>query len=146
MKVYLAGPIAGMSDDEAGQWRNDSAIMLNPMGIETIDPFKLRDFRGQFGQQNLVVVEPDKRDIDLSDALLANCHIVSVGTSMEILYAWERAKFVVVVVPDPGRMSPWIRYHAHYVTSEIAEAWWEVGEYARMHYLGRQRRRERTVR
>jgi nucleoside 2-deoxyribosyltransferase len=146
VKVYLAGPIAGMSDEQAGQWRNDTAEILNSGGIETIDPFKLRDFRGTFGVADLVVVEPDKADIDSCEAVLANCHVVSVGTSMEILYAWERGKFVVVVVPDPNRTSPWIRYHAHCVTSAMAEAWWEISKYKQMGSVGRAVRLNRTVR
>jgi nucleoside 2-deoxyribosyltransferase len=146
VKVYLAGPIAGMSDEQAGQWRDDTASVLGPGGIETIDPFKLRDFRGTFGIADLVVVEPDKADIDSCEAVLANCHIISVGTSMEILYAWERGKFIVVVVPDPHRTSPWIRYHAHFVTDQIAEAWWEISEFKSMGSIGRATRLKRTVR
>jgi hypothetical protein len=34
-----------------------------------------------------------------------------VGTSMEILYGWERNKVVVIVVPDGPAPSPWLVYH-----------------------------------
>ncbi len=146
MKVYLAGPIAGMGDDQAGQWRDDATLLLNQDDIETVDPFKLRDFRGTFGVADLVVVEPDKADIDSCDVVLANCHIVSVGTSMEILYAWERGKLVVVIAPDPYHTSPWIRYHAHYLTDKLALALWEITQFKRMGSIGRAARFKRTSR
>jgi nucleoside 2-deoxyribosyltransferase len=118
-RVYLAGPIANMNDKQTHMWREVAARILNEESIDTIDPAKLRDFRNVPFPDDLAVVEPDKADIDSCDVLLANCHTVSVGTSMEILYAWERGKFVVVVHPDPEHCSPWIHYHAHDVVPAL---------------------------
>jgi nucleoside 2-deoxyribosyltransferase len=121
MRVYLAGPIANMSDAETHDWREMVARVLGDIGIEAVDPAKVRDFRGVPYPGDLAVVEPDKADIDSCDVLLAYTHVPSVGTSMEILYAWERAKFVVIVHPDPAHASPWLHYHAH-----VLEGWFDT--------------------
>lgn len=145
MKVYLAGPIANMDDAQTHDWREMATLLLAQDGIETIDPAKLRDFRNVWYPSDLVVVEPDKRDIDSSDVLLANTHLVSVGTSMEVLYAWERGKFVVIVHPDPEHASPWLHYHSHAFERTLALALWEINEYKRMSFVERASRlRKRT--
>jgi nucleoside 2-deoxyribosyltransferase len=115
VRVYLAGPIANMTDSQTHDWRDTVGLVLDRMGIEVIDPAKLRDFRNVPYPGDLAVVEPDKADIDSCDVLFAYTHVPSVGTSMEILYAWERGKFVAIVHPDPSHASPWIHYHAHAV-------------------------------
>jgi nucleoside 2-deoxyribosyltransferase len=146
MRVYLAGPIAGQSTEQAGKWRDFVTTLLDQDSIDTVDPFKLRDFRNVPYPGDLAVVEPDKADIDSCDVLLANCPIISVGTTMEILYAWERDKFVLVVHPWPEHASPWITYHAHAVESQMAIALWEITDYKRMSTLERiARRKTRTV-
>jgi hypothetical protein len=45
-----------------------------------------------------------------------------VGTSMEILYAWERGIPVIVVAAKGARISPWLRYHSKHVLNSFAEA------------------------
>ena len=122
MKVYLAGPIANSSDSEVHDWRDMMTEMLAKFGIKSRDPAKLRDFRGVPYPGDIAVVEPDKADIVECDVLLAYTPKPSVGTSMEIIYAWEQSKFVVVVHPDPDHASPWIHYHAHEVTQRFSDA------------------------
>lgn len=139
MKVYLAGPIANMTDEQTHDWRETATALLSQDKIETIDPAKLRDFRGVPYPGDLAVVEPDKRDIDASDVLLAYTHTPSVGTSMEVLYAWERGKFVVIVHPDPEHASPWLHYHSHAFERSLAVALWEITEYSRMSFAERVR-------
>jgi hypothetical protein len=41
---------------------------------------------------------------------------------MEILYAWERGKRVVVVCRSDAVISPWLRYHAHHIAYSFADA------------------------
>jgi len=67
------------------------------------------------------IVESDKNDINGCDILLANVWKIGVGTSMEILYAWERHKDVYIVAPD-GKVSPWISYHSAKVFPSIEAA------------------------
>lgn len=107
MKVYLAGPINGCTDEQCKGWREKAKAGLV---CETFDPMK-RDYRGQEGFAFREIVEMDKQDIDGVDVLLVMYERPSVGTSMEILYAWERGKEVVLVTPTPVSLSPWLVYH-----------------------------------
>lgn len=113
MKLYLCGPINECSDAEATGWR-DAVKKMWPG--ETIDPMR-RDYRGQEDQNVDAIVELDKIDIMRSDALIVSYDKPSVGTSMEVLFAFERGKPIAVVAAQGTRISPWLRYHCHYLTS-----------------------------
>lgn len=115
MNVYLCGPINGCTDSECNDWRGYAKANI----AKTTDPMK-RDYRGKEANSYREIVELDKRDVHNCDVVLANCPKPSVGTSMEILLAWQLGKVVVVVAPEP--MSPWLRYHATKVTGSMREA------------------------
>ena len=106
--VYLAGPINGCSDAECKDWREYVKSKLP----RTIDPMR-RDYRGKEALAFKEIVEGDKRDIDASTTLLVNYDKPSTGTSMEILYAWERGKNIVLVCSATTMLSPWLLYHCH---------------------------------
>lgn len=120
--IYLCGPMAGCNDKEATGWRNKVIIellsfykILNPM---------VRDFRTGYNrtENESFIVEHDKRDVDAADILLAVPWKPSVGTSMEILYAWEKKKQVLLVLPDAAGSSPWLTYHSHEIFTTIEHA------------------------
>ena len=117
MKIYLCGPINGCTDDECKEWREAAKRMLP----DTLDPMR-RDFRGREDDCAAEIVEGDKADIDQCGALLVNYDKPSVGTSMEILYAWERGKKVIIVAAKGASVSPWLRYHATCVVGSFREA------------------------
>lgn len=109
MKVYLAGPINGCTDDEAVNWRE---LVKDELGAENcIDPMR-RDYRGVEDQNVEQIVAGDERDIMASDVVLANCWQVSWGTAMEIHFSYCESKTVLAVLPPGARVSPWLRYHA----------------------------------
>ncbi len=113
MKVYLCGPINGCTDAECNDWRSEAKRHWP----ETIDPMR-RDYRGREIDCFYEIVEGDKQDLRDCDVVLANCPKPSVGTSMEIFYAWEvLRKRVVCIVPDKSAASPWLHYHAELVTT-----------------------------
>lgn len=115
MKVYLCGPINGCTDEECKDWREEMKAHLGPSCC--IDPMR-RDYRGQEAQAFRQIVELDKLDVLEADAILVNYDRPSVGTSMEVLYAWMHHKPVVIVHPEGANISPWLRYHAtHFATS-----------------------------
>ena len=120
-KVYLAGPIKGCADAEIFRWRKMAAAVLD---APTLDPAAARNFvHKQSGDPLNEIVNPNKHDIDASAIVLANCWQVSVGTSQEILYAWERGKYVVVVIPEREQpASAWIIAHAHVVFTDLLAA------------------------
>lgn len=116
--IYLCGPINGCTDDECKDWRE--YVKVRWAG-PSLDPMR-RDYRGIEDQAVKEIVELDKIDVMNSDVVLVNYDKPSVGTSMEILYAFERGKLVVVVAKDGTRISPWMRYHSHQICNSFESA------------------------
>jgi nucleoside 2-deoxyribosyltransferase len=110
MSVYLAGPISGCTELEMFDWRRD---LIRRMPNTTFADPTVRDYRGIEDANVVAIVEQDKADIDGCEIVVAYCPRPSVGTSMEVLYAWERSKHVIVWVPPGAPVSPWLRYHSH---------------------------------
>lgn len=119
MIVYLAGPINGCTDEECKDWREYVKAQLGEE--QTLDPMR-RDYRGREEEFTEEIVEGDKLDIDQSSHLLVNYVKPSVGTSMEIFYAWERKKPVVVVAAPETTKSPWLIYHSDIIVSSFEDA------------------------
>jgi nucleoside 2-deoxyribosyltransferase len=118
MKIYLAGPIFQCEDSECINWREEVKHRLN--GYQIIDPME-RDYRGVTDENYKEIVEQDKVLIDSCDILLVNHIKPSVGTSMEILYAWERKK-QVLIISNGNELSPWLLYHSNKICSSLDEA------------------------
>jgi nucleoside 2-deoxyribosyltransferase len=117
VKLYLAGPINGCSDSECKDWRS-AVKALHP---NCLDPMS-RDYRGKEADSVVDIVEGDKRDIDECDVVVVFFEKPSVGTSMEVLYAWERKKRVVVVNRSGKPVSPWLVYHSDRVVESLEDA------------------------
>lgn len=111
--IYLCGAIFGLSDAECNNWR--SAVKRNWGAAFCLDPMR-RDGRGREQQEGVVaeIVEGDKLDIMQCAGLIVYYDQPSVGTSMEILFAWEQGKPIALVnasgKPDQ-ELSVWLRYH-----------------------------------
>ena len=118
MKVYLAGPIFQMQDHECVDWRKEAKSKLN--GVEVFDPME-RDYRGSTNENYKKIVEEDKAFIDESDVLLVNHLKPSVGTSMEVFYAWEKQKHIVII-SENQEISPWLLYHSNKICNSLSEA------------------------
>lgn len=117
--IYLCGPINGCTDEECKDWRE---LVKGIWDGPTIDPMR-RDYRGREHESVNEIVEFDKIDVTDSDVILVNYDKPSVGTSMEVLYAWERGKLVVVVAKNgKAGLSPWLLYHSHAVFQSFDEA------------------------
>lgn len=125
MKPYLCGPINGCTDAEANNWR-DTVTVAFP---ESINPMK-RDYRGKELTNYREIVDLDKRDIRASDVLLVNYDKPSVGTSMEIFYAWTLGIPIVIWAPPTARLSPWLIYHSTAITHSLAESCRKLSEFA----------------
>lgn len=110
MKVYLAGAINGCTDQQCKDWRAQAKEKLP----DCADPMD-RDYRGVEDFHAADIVENDKNDINNSDVLLVMYERPSVGTSMEVLYAWEAEKHVVIVNNSGQTLSPWLIYHSHQI-------------------------------
>lgn len=119
LTVYLAGPINGCTDEEAKGWRDRVVGAVD--GVTFIDPME-RDYRGAEDANVDEIVDKDKQCIDQCDILLANVWKPSVGTAMEIMWAYERGLEVVLINESDGPMSPWLRYHSNCCLRSIDEA------------------------
>jgi len=115
--VYLCGPINGRSDDDCTIWREYVKSRLP----DTLDPMR-RDYRGKEDAAWREIVELDKIDVARCDVLLVYYDKPSVGTSMEIIWAWQGGKRIVLVDKSDKPLSPWLRYHAHHTTTSLDEA------------------------
>jgi nucleoside 2-deoxyribosyltransferase len=114
VKIYLCGPINGCTDEEANDWRSE--VKANWPGA-CVDPM-VRDYRGVEDAKFKEIVELDKLDVMGSDVILVNYDKPSVGTAMEVLFAHQLHKPIIVVHRPGAVISPWLRYHAtHLVTS-----------------------------
>lgn len=119
--VYLAGKMAGCTDDECNGWRDTATPLLAP--LQVLNPM-VRDFRdvtlspAECGQ----LVKDDKADIDRAFAVIVRADAgASWGTSMETIYAHGRTKLVVAFVGS-AEISPWLRAHAHIIVGTVEEA------------------------
>ncbi len=116
-KVYLCGPINGCTDEECKDWREAVRARLP----DTLDPMR-RDYRGKEAESYREIVELDKRDVEASDVVLVNYDKPSVGTSMEILWAWLKETPVIVVARRDAVISPWLRYHSTKIVHSFDDA------------------------
>ena len=82
------------------------------------------DYRGRELEDGIAseTVTNDKNDINGASALLVMFDGPSVGTSMEIYYAYERAIPVYVVNASEKPLSPWLIYHSAQVFWTLTEA------------------------
>lgn len=116
LRVYLCGPINGRSDDDCKGWREAAKEKL----LNTCDPMD-RDYRGRELEPGIAkeIVELDKKDIDGCDVILVYFDKPSVGTSMEVHYAFERGKRIVLVNKSDKPLSPWLIYHCSEIVTTI---------------------------
>jgi nucleoside 2-deoxyribosyltransferase len=132
VKVYLAGPINGCTDDQAINWREVAKACL---GVgNCIDPMR-RDYRGKEDESVDEIVHGDLDDINECDVVIANCWQTSWGTAMEIHYAATNGIPVVAVLPIGARVSPWLRYFSERIVYTLDAALESAS------WLGRQGRR-----
>lgn len=112
-KVYLAGPISGLTYDDAQEWREDASHLLGPY-IAAYSPLRAKSFLRSEGKLEGSYSNPlasqrgimtrDHFDCQTSDAIL--CYLLgvtkpSLGTVMEMAWAYAYKKPLVVVM-EPG--------------------------------------------
>ena len=119
-KVYLAGPIHGMTDIGCKLWRAEAAALLGVHDVEVVDPMT-RDFRGREEEFADDLVAADKEDIERSDVVLVNANHPSWGTAMEVMYGISFGKRVVAFT-DADSISPWLRCHTSAIFGTLHEA------------------------
>lgn len=115
MKVYLAGPIAGLTLKKALVWRTVTETILNEAGFEVLNPLRGIRFSPRVKIRSTLDTSDPRRsdkaivgrglaDIYASDIVLFNFEgvsAVSVGSCVEIGFCHALRKFAVVVL-DSG--------------------------------------------
>ncbi|MDI3548151.1 MAG: hypothetical protein PWR10_1803 [Halanaerobiales bacterium] len=110
--VYLAGSINGHSAwAVATEWRLYAAGVLETAGFKVLNPLRGRKPTDTNSKD---IVERDLQDIVQANILLVEMdhdQMPYIGTSMEIRYAWERGK-EIILWGRANRGSHWLKYHA----------------------------------
>ena len=122
-KVYLAGPISGLTYDQGQDWRALIASQLQEKGILGYSPLRAKAYLKQYGvleqsyqtkEQPLSclssdrgITHRDRWDVMTSDAVLFNflgAERVSIGTCIEIGWADAFRKPMVIVMEPTGNL------------------------------------------
>jgi len=124
--VYLAGAIDKVSPDFALSWRKAAKERLIAAGYQVLDPTDDKNlFSGTANTTDFTpadIVETDLNMIDRADIVLAEISRTDIpyhGTSMELVYAMQAGKLVIVW---GGCRSYWVRYHADCIFGVLEDA------------------------
>lgn len=112
MRIYLAGPISGLTYKDCTDWRKDVARQLECYGIECLSPLRGKSFLKDKGKihsgsydDGLIsakgITRRDMFDTLRSDAIFINllgAEKASIGTCMEIAWAYQNQIPTVVVM------------------------------------------------
>ena len=128
LTTYLCGGINGLSDADCRDWREVAKAQLR---TATLDPMR-RDYRGKEDANFREIVAYDLEDIDACDYVLVNATKPSWGTAMEVFYAFQSDKYVVVWVGTGTRVSPWLRYHCAEIRESLESACDAINAEARL--------------
>lgn len=137
-KVYLSGPIAGLTFDEGEGWRATVTKQLAEFGIEGLSPLRGKEFlRGDkpIGTKTVHghplaldagITTRDRFDTMRCDFMLVNllgAAKVSIGTMIELGWA-DAARVPIVLAMSPISLHnhPIVRGVAGYITDDLDEA------------------------
>jgi nucleoside 2-deoxyribosyltransferase len=129
MKVYLAGPITGLTYGGTTEWRDYAIKELDNVGVEGISPMRGKDYllqetsiREQYDEYILstqrAITTRDRWDCTNCDVVLANLlgatERISIGTIME--YGWADAARNPIVTVMEKEGNP----HDHAMVREVS--------------------------
>ena len=138
-KVYLCGPIDGVSPKWATKWRKQATEHLGKHGIKTLDPTSGKDLKMPGVNDHVYspeeIVTADLAAIDKADIILVDWRKLPflrrawnfirtghsdplrVGSIMEIKYARMKGKMIVSF--GTMRTGYWFRHHVDYPFSTL---------------------------
>lgn len=141
MRIYLAGPIRGLTYDETMDWRDYAADVLRRRGHVAVSPMRGKEFlKTHLGGEVIATVYEefplaseagiygrDIFDVAHCEVLLANfenAKTISLGTCMEIQAARDRGQYVLVVLEEAGNPNdhPFVRRAASLVVTNLEVA------------------------
>lgn len=127
-RIYLAGPITGLSYGNCTNWREYAREKLAAMHIEGVSPLRAKEYLANetsvgdcYSDKVLstqkAIVTRDRNDVLVCDGVLANftgAERVSAGTCIEFGWADAWRKPIVMVLPKGDKL------HDHAMLREIA--------------------------
>ena len=122
--VYLSGPSITITDPTlpvSADWKTYAATTFLKSGIIVANPLDL-DLTGFIStkDESTNAVKQSKLLIDKSDLLLANITQLTEATTMEMFYAHNQGKKVIVVGNEP--FNPWVLFHSDARFGRLKEA------------------------
>jgi hypothetical protein len=130
MIVYLSGGITGKTRSRAGNWRMLVSKELVEAGFGVLNPLRGGSYLSTqandvpLGLSDKALKQRDKLDVKTCDIILANfsgAERVSIGSLMEIAWAEELGKLIVVVMDERG-------FHDHPFVREVAIVFHDLRE------------------
>lgn len=120
--IYLCGPIMGLVDGEASEWRNTAKEMLGS-GFDLLDPMR-RNFKDNEVDSANEIVDFDLQDIRDADILLVNYSKPSIGTAMEVFHAAHNlGRFIIAFSPFAFKdCNPWMVKHCTKILPSLDDA------------------------
>ncbi len=115
-KVYLAGPITGLSYAGSTDWRDQASVFLRRHGVIPLSPMRNKEYLSHetsigdgypttaMSNQRAIMTR-DRHDVfssDLTLMYLAGSKRVSIGTVMEAAWCDAHRKPIVVVMEEEG--------------------------------------------
>lgn len=139
LSIYLAGPISGCTFEECTAWRNDLTSRFAALGVECYSPMRAKDYlsalpviQGSYPELGPLatargIMTRDSWDCHRADVVvfnLLNAPRVSVGTVMELAWAWK-AHIPTVVIMESGNCHehPMVDEATSYRVGTVEEAY-----------------------
>ena len=115
-RVYLAGPISGLTYDDGNKWRLEAKAELEKVGIQAFSPMRAKEYlkkegvltgsynHGLFSSSRNIMTR-DYSDCTRADVIL--CYLLgasnpSIGTVMEIAWSFDHRIPLVLVMEKEG--------------------------------------------
>ena len=139
MKVYLAGPITGLTHEDADDWRAKVSGVLEEYGVIPLSPLRAEKFLENYGvlETSYIGATPmvtdrgmvtrDLWDVTRCDAVIVNllgATRVSIGTMFELAWCLYLRKPTIVVMEAEGNPHEhsFVREAIDYRVTSIEEA------------------------
>lgn len=137
MKVYLAGPISGLTYDKSQEWRHEVAETFANHGVDAYSPLRSKQYLQSYGQLEgsyenhplscaKGILSRDRWDVMTADLVLVNLlgtERVSIGTVMEVAYADAFRKPIVLAVEQGNvHVHPMMTEAANFICSTLHDA------------------------
>jgi nucleoside 2-deoxyribosyltransferase len=137
MKIYLAGPISGLTFEEGSDWREQAKIRLAQNGLKGFSPLRAKQYltgqgvlTGSYEQYPLStakgITTRDRYDVMSSDAVLfylKGAKTISIGTCIELGWADAfRKPAVVVMDKNDIHQHPMVTETTGYIVTSLEDA------------------------